>query len=59
VSREIKRDGLVTGRQVVQRDRPNKRVFSVTTAGIEELERLRGPLDEEKRPDLTPVQPAG
>jgi DNA-binding PadR family transcriptional regulator len=53
------RDGLVTGRQVVQRDRPNKRVFSVTTAGIEELERLRGPLDEEKRPDLTPVQPAG
>ncbi|WP_433857423.1 PadR family transcriptional regulator [Streptomyces kronopolitis] len=32
--------GLVTGRQVVQETRPNKRLFSVTDEGLAELERF-------------------
>jgi DNA-binding PadR family transcriptional regulator len=33
----LERDGLISGREVVQLDRPNKRVFTVTPAGLEEL----------------------
>ncbi|MDR8410667.1 PadR family transcriptional regulator [Nonomuraea sp. 3-1Str] len=33
----LEADGLVSGREVVQRGRPNKRVFTVTEAGIGEL----------------------
>ncbi|MEU1722425.1 PadR family transcriptional regulator [Nonomuraea sp. NPDC005692] len=33
----LEADGLVTGREVVQRGRPNKRLFSVTAAGLDEL----------------------
>ncbi|MGW5156741.1 PadR family transcriptional regulator [Nonomuraea wenchangensis] len=33
----LEADGLVAGREVVQRGRPNKRVFSVTGAGLDEL----------------------
>ncbi|MEU5210380.1 PadR family transcriptional regulator [Streptomyces sp. NPDC020742] len=32
--------GLVTGREVVQETRPNKRLFQVTDAGLAELERF-------------------
>ncbi|MEV0590307.1 PadR family transcriptional regulator [Nonomuraea cavernae] len=34
---KLEADGLVTGREVVQRGRPNKRVFKVTEAGLGEL----------------------
>ncbi|MGA5757452.1 PadR family transcriptional regulator [Nonomuraea bangladeshensis] len=34
---KLEADGLVAGREVVQRGRPNKRVFSVTGAGLDEL----------------------
>ncbi|NUP04054.1 MAG: PadR family transcriptional regulator [Nonomuraea sp.] len=34
---KLESDGLVTGREVVQRGRPNKRVFKVTPAGLDEL----------------------
>ncbi|GAA3158381.1 PadR family transcriptional regulator [Nonomuraea salmonea] len=34
---KLEADGLVTGREVVQRGRPNKRVFKVTEAGLAEL----------------------
>ena len=37
---KLERDGLASGREVVQRARPNKRVFTVTDAGIAELERF-------------------
>lgn len=37
---KLEKDGLVSGRQVIQRDRPNKRLFTVTGAGIAELERF-------------------
>jgi DNA-binding PadR family transcriptional regulator len=33
----LEKDGLVKGRRVVQHDRPNKRLFRVTDAGIAEL----------------------
>ncbi|WP_113700447.1 PadR family transcriptional regulator [Nonomuraea lactucae] len=33
----LESDGLISGREVVQRGRPNKRVFTVTRAGIDEL----------------------
>ncbi|RVX47956.1 PadR family transcriptional regulator [Nonomuraea polychroma] len=33
----LEADGLVSGREVVQQGRPNKRVFKVTDAGVEEL----------------------
>ncbi|MFI6919247.1 PadR family transcriptional regulator [Nonomuraea spiralis] len=33
----LESDGLVSGREVVQRGRPNKRVFQVTPAGLDEL----------------------
>ena len=33
----LERDGLIAGRRVIQHDRPNKRVFRVTDAGIAEL----------------------
>lgn len=36
----LEEDGLVRGRQVIQRSRPNKRVFTVTEAGIGELTRF-------------------
>ncbi|GAA3162031.1 MULTISPECIES: PadR family transcriptional regulator [Streptomyces] len=36
----LERDGLVAGRQVVQEMRPNKRLFTVTEAGIGELHRF-------------------
>ncbi|MEV4286525.1 PadR family transcriptional regulator [Nonomuraea bangladeshensis] len=34
---KLEADGLVAGREVVQQGRPNKRVFSVTAAGLDEL----------------------
>ncbi|MEU8772329.1 PadR family transcriptional regulator [Streptomyces sp. NPDC048606] len=37
---KLEKDGLVTGREVVQEGRPNKRVFRVTEAGHAELERF-------------------
>ncbi|MEW2355429.1 PadR family transcriptional regulator [Spirillospora sp. NPDC029432] len=36
----LEKEGLIAGRQVIQHDRPNKRVFTVTPAGLEELERF-------------------
>jgi DNA-binding PadR family transcriptional regulator len=33
----LERDGLVSGRQVRQEGRPDKRVFTVTAAGVEEV----------------------
>ncbi|MEU6854421.1 PadR family transcriptional regulator [Actinacidiphila alni] len=36
----LETDGLVTGREVVQDTRPNKRLFRVTDAGLAELERF-------------------
>ncbi|TDD17243.1 PadR family transcriptional regulator [Nonomuraea diastatica] len=36
----MERDGLVSGREVVQDTRPNKRLFTVTDAGPAELERF-------------------
>jgi DNA-binding PadR family transcriptional regulator len=37
---KLEREELVTGREVVQDSRPNKRVFRVTGAGLAELERF-------------------
>ncbi|PRX43992.1 PadR family transcriptional regulator [Prauserella shujinwangii] len=37
---KLERDGLITGRQVIQRHRPNKRLFTLTGAGVAELERF-------------------
>jgi DNA-binding PadR family transcriptional regulator len=34
----LEKEGLITGRQVIQHDRPNKRVYTVTPEGIKELE---------------------
>lgn len=34
---KLESDGLVAGREVVQQGRPNKRVFTVTPAGMDEL----------------------
>lgn len=34
---KLERAGLITGRQVIQHDRPNKRLFTVTPAGLAEL----------------------
>ncbi|SCF36010.1 transcriptional regulator, PadR family [Micromonospora purpureochromogenes] len=34
---KLEREGLITGRQVIQHDRPNKRLFTVTDAGLAEL----------------------
>ncbi|MFI7442727.1 PadR family transcriptional regulator [Nonomuraea indica] len=34
---KLEADGLVAGREVVQQGRPNKRVFTVTEAGVAEL----------------------
>jgi DNA-binding PadR family transcriptional regulator len=34
---KLESDGLVTGREVVQQGRPNKRVFKVTPTGLDEL----------------------
>ncbi|MFG2908578.1 PadR family transcriptional regulator [Kitasatospora sp. NPDC048286] len=34
----LEKDGLVTGREVVQENRPTKRLFKVTDAGLAELE---------------------
>ncbi|ANZ21557.1 transcriptional regulatory protein [Streptomyces noursei ATCC 11455] len=36
----LERDALITGREVVQDTRPNKRLFRVTDAGLAELERF-------------------
>ncbi|MFD0722678.1 PadR family transcriptional regulator [Streptomyces globosus] len=36
----LEKDGLVAGREVVQDSRPNKRLFTVTGAGLAELERF-------------------
>ncbi|MFE2141507.1 PadR family transcriptional regulator [Streptomyces sp. NPDC059456] len=36
----LENDGLITGREVVQDARPNKRLFTVTDAGLAELERF-------------------
>ncbi|MEU6082597.1 PadR family transcriptional regulator [Streptomyces sp. NPDC047108] len=37
---KLEKDGLVAGRQVIQETRPNKRLFTVTDAGVAELERF-------------------
>ncbi|GAA2786836.1 PadR family transcriptional regulator [Saccharopolyspora taberi] len=37
---KLERDGLITGREVVQEARPNKRLFTVTDAGLDELRRF-------------------
>lgn len=37
---KLEKEGLVTGRQVVQETRPNKRLFRVTDAGLAELEQF-------------------
>ncbi|NLU68245.1 PadR family transcriptional regulator [Streptomyces sp. HNM0574] len=37
---KLEAEGLVTGREVVQETRPNKRLFKVTEAGLAELERF-------------------
>ncbi|MFD9958737.1 PadR family transcriptional regulator [Amycolatopsis sp. NPDC058986] len=37
---KLEKDGLVTGRQVIQETRPNKRLFTVTDAGVAELQRF-------------------
>ncbi|MGW7102119.1 PadR family transcriptional regulator [Streptomyces sp. NPDC054838] len=37
---KLEREGLITGREVVQETRPNKRLFKVTEAGLGELERF-------------------
>ncbi|GGT14379.1 PadR family transcriptional regulator [Streptomyces purpureus] len=37
---KLEKEGLVTGREVVQETRPNKRLFRVTDAGRAELERF-------------------
>ncbi|WP_406180342.1 PadR family transcriptional regulator [Streptomyces sp. NBC_01006] len=36
----LEQDGLITGREVVQDTRPNKRLFTVTDAGLAELEQF-------------------
>ncbi|WP_405805476.1 PadR family transcriptional regulator [Streptomyces sp. NBC_00210] len=36
----LEKEGLVAGRQVVQETRPNKRLFTVTDAGLAELEQF-------------------
>lgn len=36
----LEAEGLISGRRIIQQDRPNKRVFTVTPAGLEELERF-------------------
>ncbi|WP_299535586.1 PadR family transcriptional regulator [uncultured Streptomyces sp.] len=36
----LERDGLIAGREVVQENRPNKRLFRVTAPGLAELERF-------------------
>ena len=37
---KLEQDGLITGREVIQDARPNKRLFQVTGAGLAELERF-------------------
>ncbi|QXJ24314.1 PadR family transcriptional regulator [Actinomadura graeca] len=36
----LETEGLISGRQIIQHDRPNKRVYTVTPAGVDELERF-------------------
>lgn len=36
----LETEGLISGRQIIQHDRPNKRVYTVTEAGVAELERF-------------------
>ncbi|MGH3239877.1 MAG: PadR family transcriptional regulator [Spirillospora sp.] len=36
----LETEGLISGRQIIQHDRPNKRVYTVTRAGLDELERF-------------------
>jgi DNA-binding PadR family transcriptional regulator len=37
---KLESEGLIAGRQIIQHDRPNKRIYTVTPAGLEELERF-------------------
>ncbi|GLZ11347.1 PadR family transcriptional regulator [Actinomadura sp. NBRC 104425] len=37
---KLETEGLISGRRVIQKDRPNKRVYTVTPAGLAELERF-------------------
>jgi DNA-binding PadR family transcriptional regulator len=37
---KLEQDGMVTARRVIQHDRPNKRVYTVTEAGLAELSRF-------------------
>lgn len=36
----LETEGLISGRQIIQHDRPNKRVYTVTQAGVAELEKF-------------------
>ncbi|MFJ8884282.1 PadR family transcriptional regulator [Streptomyces sp. NPDC102402] len=42
----LEKDGLVAGRQVIQENRPNKRLFQVTDAGLAELETFAAALSK-------------
>lgn len=39
---KLEEAGLISGRRVIQQDRPNKRVYTVTQLGLAELERFAG-----------------
>ncbi|GAA3012870.1 MULTISPECIES: PadR family transcriptional regulator [Streptosporangium] len=43
---KLEREGLVAGREVVQDTRPNKRLFTVTEAGLAELTRFAATADK-------------
>jgi DNA-binding PadR family transcriptional regulator len=36
----LESEGMISGRKIIQHDRPNKRVYTVTRVGVEELERF-------------------
>ena len=40
--RELERNGYVQAELVVQESRPNKKIYSITPAGLEALERAKG-----------------
>ena len=37
---KLEAEGLISGRRIIQHDRPNKRVYTVTQSGLDELERF-------------------
>jgi DNA-binding PadR family transcriptional regulator len=52
---KLEKEGLVAGREVIQDTRPNKRLFTVTEAGLAELERYAATANKPTfmRDDLT------